>query len=318
MNRIDRLTAILILLQSRRIVTARLMAERFGISLRTVYRDVRALEEAGVPIGAEAGVGYFLAEGFHLPPVMFTSEEAGALLLGGKLIERFSDGEASRRFANALDKIRAVLGRADKAYINRLDDLVTVLKAASPQQTVNGGLLIGLQGVLARQHTVRIEYFSGYKEEHTTRLVEPLGLCFYGGHWHLLAYCHLRRDYRDFRVDRLKTMQDTGRGFDRQRHGKLEKLVTRIVLSEDLKPACVRFSRRMARFVRDQKYYLGFVGQRETREGVEMDFLVPDYEMLAHWLLSCADQVTILSPDALEQVMQAHVRRLARHYRLDG
>jgi predicted DNA-binding transcriptional regulator YafY len=229
MNRIDRLTAILILLQSRRVVPARAIADRYGISLRTVYRDIRALEEAGVPIGAEAGMGYFLVEGYHLPPVMFTTDEAGALLLGGKLVERFSDGGASRHFAEAMDKIKAVLGHRDQDYINRLDDLVTVLKAASPKHDIaNGGLLIDLQAVLTRQHQIRIDYWSGYKDEHTTRVVEPLGLCFYAGHWHLLAFCHLRGDYRDFRVDRVKTMQEMETGFNRSRHGNLEKLVERI------------------------------------------------------------------------------------------
>ena len=317
MNRIDRLTAILILLQSRRVVTAGTIAQRYGISLRTVYRDIRALEEAGVPIGAEAGVGYFLVEGYHLPPVIFTADEAGALLLGAKLVERFSDGGASRHFAVAMDKIKAVLGHRDKDYINCLDELVTVLKAApGKHKGSNSGLLIDLQAVLARQHQIRIDYWSGYKEENTTRLVEPLGLCFYSGHWHLLAFCHLRKDYRDFRVDRIRTMQDTDNGFDRSRHGKLEKLVERIVLPADLKAATVRFSHRTARFIRDQKYYLGFVDQRETRDGMEMDFLVPDYHFLVHWLLSHSDQVTVLSPQILKQAMETHVRRLGRHYGL--
>ena len=90
MNRIDRLTAILIQLQTKKVVKAQEIADRFNISLRTVYRDIRALEEAGVHIGAEAGIGYFL-ENYHLPPVMFTTEEASALMLGAKLIEKMSD-----------------------------------------------------------------------------------------------------------------------------------------------------------------------------------------------------------------------------------
>jgi predicted DNA-binding transcriptional regulator YafY len=87
MNRIDRLTAILVQLQSKKVVKAHEIADRFEISLRTVYRDVRALEEAGIPIGAEAGKGYFILDGYHLPPVMFSQQEANALVLGSKLIE---------------------------------------------------------------------------------------------------------------------------------------------------------------------------------------------------------------------------------------
>src|SRR3954447_3068852 len=101
MNRIDRLTAILIQLQSKRVVKAQEIADRFEISLRTVYRDVRALEEGGVPLVGEAGVGYSLVEGYRLPPVMFTKEEASALLFGAKLVEKMSDHSIQKEFQSA-------------------------------------------------------------------------------------------------------------------------------------------------------------------------------------------------------------------------
>jgi predicted DNA-binding transcriptional regulator YafY len=315
MNRIDRLTAILIQLQSKRIVTGREIADRFSISLRTVYRDIRALEDAGVPIGAEAGLGYFLAEGYHLPPVMFTPEEAGALLLGGKLIQQFSDQGADRHFATAMDKIKSVLGDTDQDYINRLDALVMVLNAAPrPGDGLAQNLLMDIQQVLAGHKKVSIQYHSAYKDEATSRVIEPLGLCFYAGHWHLLAYCHLRKDYRDFRVDRVRGIRHTGECFDRDRHGKLEKLVRQIVMPAELKPATVLFSHQAAQFIRDQKFYFGFAQQRERKNGVEMQFLVPDYDYLVHWLMSFIDQVTIISPLALKQTMRKHVHRLAAHY----
>ena len=117
MNRIDRLTAILIHLQSKKVVKAKEIAERFGVSLRTVYRDIPALEEAGVPLGAEAGVGYFLAEGYHLPPVIFNQEEASVLLMAGKLFEKFSDPAMRSHHESALYKIRSVLDPTDKEYV---------------------------------------------------------------------------------------------------------------------------------------------------------------------------------------------------------
>jgi predicted DNA-binding transcriptional regulator YafY len=315
MNRIDRLTAILIQLQTRRILPAREIAERYGISLRTVYRDIRALEDAGVPVGAEAGRGYFLAEGYHLPPVMFTPDEAGALLLGGKLIEKFSDSGVSRHFAGALDKIKAVLGESDKDYLNRLDALVTVLSIAPRDRAqFPDSVLIALQSVLADSLAIRIDYHSNSKDELTRRTVEPLGLCFYAGHWHLLAYCHLRRQYRDFRVDRIRGLEPAGKPFDRSRHGDLDHLVRRIILPADLQPATLRFTPHAARRVRDQKYYFGYVREYEQEAGVAMEFLVPEYGYLARWLLSFGDQVTVISPARLEQTVAAHVRQLSAHY----
>jgi len=315
MNRIDRLTAILIMLQTKRIVTAREIAARYRISLRTVYRDIRALEDAGIPIGAQAGTGYFLAKGFHLPPVMFTQDEAGALLLGAKLVEKFSDMQVNLHFAGALDKIKAVLGTADQDSLNRLDNLITVLLAAPlGTEEVANNWLSDIQSVLAQSRVIRIEYLSNYKDELTNRSVEPLGLCFYAGRWHLLAYCQLRRGYRDFRVDRIRAVSVTAEYFDRQRHGDLEKLVKHMVLSADLKSATLRFTPQAARLIRDQKYYYGFVRQWEHGEAVEMEFLVPDYRFLGRWLLSFVDQVTVLTPEILKRTMADHVRKLGRHY----
>src|SRR5690349_782337 len=109
MNRIDRLAAIVLQLQSRRLVKARDIAERFALSLRTVYRDIRALEEAGVPVIGEAGMGYRLMEGYKLPPVMFSNEEASALLTASKLVQSKTDETTAKHYASALDKIKAVL-----------------------------------------------------------------------------------------------------------------------------------------------------------------------------------------------------------------
>src|SRR6185312_1588975 len=118
MNRIDRLHAILTHLQSKKRVTAQEMADRFNISLRTVYHDVKALDEFGVPVIGEAGSGYTIMEGYRLPPVMFTQEEACALLLGGKLVERFTDGSVKQHFQSALFKNKAVLRSPDKEYVD--------------------------------------------------------------------------------------------------------------------------------------------------------------------------------------------------------
>jgi len=98
MNRIDRLTAILIHLQTKRVVRAEEIAERFEMSLRTVYRDVKALMEAGVPIGSEAGKGYFIVNGYHLPPVMFTQDEANSMLLAAKIVDKVADKSVREAF----------------------------------------------------------------------------------------------------------------------------------------------------------------------------------------------------------------------------
>lgn len=315
MNRIDRLTAILILLQTKRIIAGKEIAERFGISLRTVYRDIRALENAGVPIGSEAGLGYFLSEGYHLPPVVFTRDEAGALLMGSKLIEKYSDHSVNRHFALALDKVKAVLGKREKEHLNTLTSYIEVLKSSPGTPTgFPNDLLLEIQAVLGQNRLIRIQYTSGYKDETTRRTVEPLGLCFYAAHWHLLAYCRLRKDYRDFRVDRIKTVSELKEKFNGRRHGNLKDLIGRIVYATDLKPACLRFEHKIARFIQDQKHFFGFVKEKTFEGMVEMEFLTASYEHLARWLLSFSDGVTIVSPESLKTIIRQHARRLIEHH----
>src|SRR5690606_29609387 len=106
MNRFDRITAILIQLQSKKVVKAQDLADRFGISLRTVYRDIRTLEEAGVPLYGEAGIGYSIVDGYRLPPVMFTREEATAFITAEKLMEKFTDASLKQHFTSAMYKVK--------------------------------------------------------------------------------------------------------------------------------------------------------------------------------------------------------------------
>jgi predicted DNA-binding transcriptional regulator YafY len=315
MNRIDRLTAILVQLQTKRIVSGKEIAERFGISVRTVYRDIRTLENAGVPIGSEVGRGYFLAEGYHLPPVVLTTDEAGALMMGSKLIEKFSDLSVNRHFAMALDKIKAVMGKSEKEHLNTLSSYIEVLKSSSGTPAgFSNDLLLEIQGVLGQHRLIRIQYTSRYKQETTQRTIEPLGLCFYAVHWHLLAYCRLRKDYRDFRVDRIKTITALEATFNGRRHGNLKDLIGRIVFSTDLKPASLRFSNEIAGFIQDQKYYFGFVEEKRIEDQVEMQFLTPSYDYLSRWLLSFTDGVDVISPEALKRIVRQHARHLVDHH----
>jgi predicted DNA-binding transcriptional regulator YafY len=315
MNRIDRLTAILIHLQSKRVIKAQEIAERFDISIRTVYRDIRALEEAGVPIGAQAGHGYYIVEGYHLPPVMFTQEEAGSMLIGGKLIQRFADESVKKQFESALFKIRSVLEDADKDYVDNLNSRIEI-PSNSPLENPpeNEELLSDLQLMVGRGRMVEIDYHSAYKDETTTRLVEPLGLCYWGNHWHLIAFCTMRKDYRDFRLSRLKKMTPTSMYYNAERHESLQTLVQNMLKTEKLKPATVRFDPSVTDAIQEQKYYFGFVEERSVSGAIEMAFLSSSYQYLSNWLITFSDQVEIVSPESLKELLKNQAQKLHRHY----
>src|SRR5262245_45984663 len=159
MNRVDRLVAIALRLQSRRVVRAEDLAAHFEISVRTIYRDIAALGEAGVPVVSEAGVGYSLAKGYHLPPVAFTAEEASPLSIGGKLVEHLTDAALRKEMESALLKIRSVLPRDRQDYLDRLERLTPILSRGSPAAPrLSSEALTPIQRALAERRILSLDY----------------------------------------------------------------------------------------------------------------------------------------------------------------
>ena len=215
MNRIDRLMGILTLLQSRKYMPAERIAEKFSISIRTVYRDVKALTEIGVPVSFETGRGYFIVQGYFLPPVSFTNEEANALLLMESIASRFGDNSIKKHYETALHKVKTVLRGTQK---DKIEQLELQIKAVSCDYTQNDfAYLTPLQEAIASQTCITIEYQNN-KNEVSVRKLEPIGLLFYALNWHLIAWCHWRNDYRDFRVSRILKLTNTTDAFTQNNH----------------------------------------------------------------------------------------------------
>lgn len=193
MNRLERISAILVKLQSRPVVTASEIAEQFGVSLRTVYRDIRALEESGIPVGGEAGVGYSLVDGFKLPPLMFNTEEALSFLVAEKLVSHQTDGDTYGLFRSGMDKIRAVLKTAEKDILHHFDQYIRISGSYSAPPAIPGNVLQPLLKGLLNKKQLLMTYRAGYNHQVTERTVEPQGMFFSRGIWYVLAWCKLRR-----------------------------------------------------------------------------------------------------------------------------
>lgn len=315
MNRIDRLNAILILLQSRSRTTMDDIEDRFELSRRTIFRDIRALIETGVPIGGDAGEGYFIAEGYHLPPVVFNKEEAASLILGSKFIEKNADAETCKKVEEALTKVKAVLRYADREFVEGLENNVTIMPSPSVQhQGFPDSHLADIQFAIGSKRTLDFEYQSNYKQELTKREVEPLGLVYYSSRWHLIAHCLLREDLRDFRTDRIQKLRITTHTYDPDQHPNYLEFLNRSIVGTDAKVAWVKFTKTMARFLGEQKYNLGYVEEEELEDGIRMKFITPWYEWLARWLMSYGDQVEIESPDSLKDLMREYSTELYKHH----
>lgn len=204
-KRLSRLTAILIQLQTKRLITATSLADKFNVSIRTIYRDIRALEQSGVPIITEEGKGYSLMEGYRIPPVTFTESEANALITAEQFVLKNKDASFIKDYTEAISKIKSVLRQSTKENANLLSDRIAIHQSNSDQKTSN--YLSSLQLALTNFNLIKIEYQKLDNEEITERTVEPFALLSTQENWLLVAWCRLRKTFRIFRLDRIKNIQ---------------------------------------------------------------------------------------------------------------
>jgi len=315
MNRIDRLTAILIQLQTKKVVTAEEISDRFEISVRTVYRDVKALMEAGVPIGSEAGKGYFIVDGYHLPPVMFNQEEASALLTAGKLVEKMTDHSIRKAYESALLKIKAVLNSSEKDHLENLQSSIAVFRTPDHQQDFPNQYMADIQKAISKRNLLELSYLSAGKQEHTTRFVEPIGVVYYSRGWHLIAWCRLRSGYRDFRLDMIQKFKNTGETFNHRNHFTLEEYFNNLTREhDDMTKAVVVFDAPASRYAKHSRYYYGYVSEEDLGDKCRMTFLVGNLRSFGKWLMMYGKCVEIENPTQLREIMEDLVEELSRHY----
>ena len=203
MNRLDRLTSILIQLQSKKLTTAREIAERFEVTNRTIYRDIQTLRLAGVPIGEEEGKGYFLVEGYRLPPVMFTTEEARALVTTSKILNYHTEDSLKQNYESALLKIKAVIPSKDKDKLEFLNSRIGFQKPWAPASLY----LDRIQHSITEGEKLKIRYQPRGEEQLTERIIRPYAVYFSGAVWTTIAFCELRQEIREFRLDRIKELK---------------------------------------------------------------------------------------------------------------
>ncbi|MBC8051696.1 MAG: YafY family transcriptional regulator [Sphingobacteriaceae bacterium] len=203
-KRLSRLTAILTQLQTKRLLTASELADKFLVSKRTIYRDIKALEQADVPIFTEEGKGYSLMEGYRIPPVMFTESEANALITAEQLILKNKDASFVKEYSEAINKIRSVLRNNTRDRANLLSKRIVFRHNKDNNRTSN--YLSTLQLSLTNFNLVNIKYLSPDTNQTTNRIIEPFAIYSTQDNWLLIAYCRLRKDFRAFRLDRIQSL----------------------------------------------------------------------------------------------------------------
>lgn len=201
MRRADRLFQLVQLIRGRRLSTAGFLAERMEVSARTVYRDIADLQAQGVPIEGEAGVGYRMRPEFDLPPLMFGTDEAKALVAAVRIAQPRLDAALARHADAALSKILAVLPVASRAAA---ESLALYAPPVGPDAATRARLEALRLATESRQK-VQLRYLD-LKDRLSDRLVRPLGCFYWGDVWTLAAWCEVRDGFRNFRVDRIETV----------------------------------------------------------------------------------------------------------------
>lgn len=192
-------------------VKAKELAEKHQVSIRTIYRDIRSLEKSGIPIVTEEGRGYRLVDGFRLPPVMFTQEEANALVTAEQIILKNKDHSLVENYEKALLKIKSVLKHSQKEKTELLESRLQI--RSNSQEEKSSDLLIQLQAALTNFQVVEIEYTS-LEGKTTLRKIEPFAIFSTGGNWLMIAFCLLRNEFRSFRLDQIQLMKSTDTHFE--------------------------------------------------------------------------------------------------------
>lgn len=305
-SRLARLVSLTTLLQTKRTLTATDLALRFGVSTRTIYRDIKTLESAGVPVMTIDGKGYALLEGYRIPPVMFTQQEALSLLTAEKLASNRTDVKTAELIRAAMDKLRAALKYTDRDHIESMTSRIQVLDV---QHGMSGdNTYQALLGAISAHYLVHISYQSADANSVINRIIEPIGL-YLSQHWHVVAFCRLRNDFRDFRLDRIKdTMVSSDtfpvrtetlqRYWDQELKRRTKQKVTVIILTEQIpRPLYQQFN--------DSKLLYGFSDQKKlSKHESEMIFMVGDLHYIARWMLTFAGYVKIIEPVELKHQLK--------------
>lgn len=313
MNKFDRVISTLVLLQTKKIIKAVTISERFEISLRTVYRDISTLKNAGIPIIGDPGVGYSIMDGYRLPPIMFNEGEAAALLTAEKFIGKITDKDTAAYYSNAMMKIKAILRSTEKQSLEILEDSISV---SSDNNWQNKTYLQNLFKSIAAKNVLAIEYQKADGTD-SSRKLEPIGCYYQYNKWYLVAFCQLKKAYRTFIVNRIVSLQLLDQHFETE-HINLQDYINQQSDSwkaqQQLQMIEISFNNSFVKFAEGRKYYFGFVEQTIEDNAVRMKFLNSSIEVMARWLLQFGNQATVIAPIELKNRLKTLATQLYEHY----
>jgi len=311
MNKTDRMLAIVIELQRKGVLRAEDLAAKFETSIRTIYRDMQALSEAGVPIAGAPGTGYSLMEGYFLPPVSFTVEEAVALLIGADFVGMKLDAEYGAKARSSQEKIEAILPEKVREEAERIRSVIRLLDVGeSGTRGREKETFEQLRQAILRKRKVRFRYAKNVPDpdetRHSERTADPYGLVHTHGVWMLVAFCWLRQDIRHFRLSRISGLVildesfniDPGFRLTTYRPADDRNVTVRIWVD----PAIAD------RVLESDNFYMESFEPGD--QGWLATFRVRRMEDLLQWTLGWGAAVRVLEPEALRERVREEIGKM--------
>lgn len=308
LKRFNRVVSILVQLQSKKIIRAQEMADRFEVSLRTIYRDIKTLEEAGIPIYSEAGIGYSIVEGYKLPPLMLNQEEAASIVAAETLMQKYTDKGIKDHFMNAMFKVKSVLRSQNKEWVDAITSQVIIQPGRYTPTDILPHALSAIFESIAKKTQVQLSYQAADAAKPVERIIETVGVLHQDSYWYIIAYCHLRKEYRQFRTDRIKQVTATSNPFTRK-HQALETYIKPLPARPTTK-VVIEVEPQVMTFLAWEKHYHGFSHEEQNGDKVIMHFNVHNLEDgFARWYLVFGDKAKIIEPISLKDTIKNLLRR---------
>ena len=311
MNRTDRLVGIMLVLQGGRATSVPELARRFGVTRRTMYRDLAALGESGFPLASTAG-RYTVPEGHRLTPIAFPPQEGAALLLGGRLLRAFGDRALTALVDAASARLETTLPPPVRRHTGELLASVEMRQSAHASR-YHSGEFLGFLRAIATHRVATIRYTAAGTGEVSERTIEPMGLLLASDRWSVVAYCRLREDGRLFRGDRIERATFSDERFQ-PRPEVLERLGQPPRSSaEGVITAVLRASLGLTQRLRGT---LESDVLREEMDGdcTRLTVRLPSLERALGFTLACGAEVEVLEPSSLREAVALEAEALHALY----
>lgn len=315
MNKTDRMLAIVLELQRSGVLRAEDLASMFETSVRTIYRDIQALSETGVPVVGEPGVGYSLVDGYFLPPINFTVEEAVTMLIGMDFIEQKFDADYGAKAQTSRKKIEAILPQSVRQEVDRIRSTMKLLTARDRDiDGENPAFIETLRRALLEERKVKFSYMKNLPEadgnRQSVRVVAPYGLVLVQGAWSIVGHCELRNEIRHFRVSRMSELVLLEEKYARPPDFNLQQY--RPPDDRHIEVRILADSRIKDKIKESKTYFLESI--EEQPDGILVVLRVRQPEELLQWVLGWGAQVVVLEPDSLRQRVREETENMLKRY----